>query len=274
MGKYKKILLGLALSLSLVFLCEQISLADEESPENPTEISESQGETGEEKDKLIITEEPVQSSKPPSESVDESRSGADKASGDKGQEVKESLKDNPTQATNKEENKEEKAKNQPPAKEVKAPAKENKGKAKLKPKAEIKEASKLDKKPETSEKPKTEVNSAKGQNVEALEKDPSMKTEGESRPRTDQEESYIERSNQDTATNTYLEDQKNETLALEVGPNDNKEKSEEINLKTRAELKDEGAGADRIYIHLIGVFALALMAVILLKVIKTKKKEP
>ena len=34
-----------------------------------------------------------------------------------------------------------------------------------------------------------------------------------------------------------------------------------------------GAGAERIYIHLLGVFVLALMAVILIKVIKTKKKE-
>ncbi len=273
MGKYKKILLGLALSLSLIFLCEQISLADRESPENPTEISESQGETGEEKDKLIITEEPAQSTKTPSESVDESRSGADKASGDKGQDNQESPKENPDQVTNKEENNDEKAKNQPPIKEVKAPAKENTRQTKLKPKSEKNEHDKLDKKQETKEKPKPGVGTSKGQSVETLEKDSKMEADGESSPRTDQEESYIESSNQDTATNTYLEDQKNETLVLEVGPNDNKDKNKEINLKTRAELKDEGSNADRIYIHLIGVFALALMAVILLKVIKTKKKE-
>ena len=273
MGKYKKILLGLALSLSLIFLCEQISLADRESPENPTEISESQGETGEEKDKLIITEEPAQSTKPPSESVDESRSGADKASGDGGQDKQESPKENPDQVTNKEENNEEKAKNQLPLKEVKAPAKENTRQTKLKPKAERNEPDKLDKKQETKEKPKPGVGTSKGQSVETLEKDSKMEADGESSLRADQEESSIESSNQDTATNTHLEDQKNETLVLEVGPNDNKDKNKEINLKTRAELKDEGAGANRIYIHLIGVFALSFMAVILLKVIKTKKKE-
>ena len=271
MRKYKKILLGLTLSLSLIFLSAQISLADEQSSENPvkTETSENQGESGGEKDKLIITEEPAQSIKPPTESEGESEPETNEASGNRGQEKEESPKEKPDELNNKEENKEEKAKNPPPSKEVSPPSKDNADKQK----PEKKDSNKLKTKPETIEKQKAEVNTNKAQNTKTLEKDSDTKTEDGLRTSTNQEEPYIENSNQDPETNTYLENQKNETLVLEVGPNDNKYKNKEINFNTRAELKDEGAGADRIYIHLVGVFALALMAVILIKVIKTKKKE-
>lgn len=275
MRKYKNFLLGLALSLSLIFLSEQISLADEKSSESSTrtETSESQGETGEEKDKLIITEEPSQIADPPEKSKGETKLETNETNGDKGKAEEEEPKENPDQVKGKEESKEEKQKEPPAAKEVASPFKESTAKTKLSPKAEIKETNKLEKKVETSEKPKVEVSSDKAQSNKTLEKDSDTKTDDVPKARTDQAEPYIENSKKDLGSNTYLEDQKNETLVLEVGPNDNKDKNKEINLKTKAELKDEGSGADRIYIHLVGVFALTLMAVILIKVIKTKKKE-
>ncbi|MDU2558645.1 MAG: hypothetical protein E7C95_06680 [Anaerococcus prevotii] len=275
MRKYKKILLGLAFSLSLIFLSKQISLADEESSENPakTETSENQGESGGEKDKLIITEEPAQSTKPPTESEGESELETNQASGNRGQKKEERPKEKQDELNINEGDKEEKTKNPPPSKEVSPPSKESADKEKSKQKPEKKDTNKLETKPETIEKQKAEANTNKAQNTKALEKDSDTKTEDGLRNSTNQEEPYIDNSNQGTETNTYLENQKNETLVLEVGPNDNKDKNKEINLKTRAELKDEGANADRIYIHLVGVFALALMAVILIKVIKTKNKE-
>lgn len=275
MGKYKKILLGLALSLSLIFMSESISLADQESSENPTgtETSESQGETGGEKDKLIITEEPSQIAEPSEKTKGEAKVETNEANVDKGKRKEEGPKENPAQVKGKEESKDEKPKDPPADKEVASPSKESTGRTKPNPKAEIKETNKLEKKVETSEKPKAEVSSDKAQSNQTLEKDSDTKTDDVPGSRTNQAEPYIENSKKDLGTNTYLEDQKNETLVLEVGSNDNKDKNKEINLKTRAELKDEESNADRIYIHLIGVFALALMAVILLKVIKTKKKE-
>ncbi|WP_306483757.1 hypothetical protein [Anaerococcus sp.] len=275
MRKYKKILLGLALSLSLIFLSEQISLADEKSSESSTgtETSESQGETGEEKDKLIITEEPSQIADPPEKSKGETKLETNETNGDKGKAEEEEPKENPDQVKGKEGSKEEKQKEPPAAKEVASPSKESTAKTKLSPKSEIKETNKLEKKVETSEKPKAEVSSDKAQSNKTLEKDSDTKTDDVPKARTDQAEPYTENSKKDLGSNTYLEDQKNETLVLEVGPNDNKDKNKDINLKTKAELKDEGSGADRIYIHLVGVFALTLMAVILIKVIKTKKKE-
>lgn len=275
MRKYMKILLGLALSLSLIFLSDKISLANEESSENPTraETSESQGETGGEKDKLIITEEPSQIAEPSEKAKGEAKVETNEDNGDKAKREEESSKENSDQVKGKEENKEEKPKDPPAAKEVESPSKESTGKTKLNPKVEIKETNKLQEKPETSEKSKAEVSTDKAQRTKTLEKDSDRKTDDKPFVGTDQAEPYIENSKEDLGTNTYLEDQKNETLVLEVGPNDNKDKNKEINLKTRAELKDEGASANRIYVHLIGVFALALMAVILIKVIKTKKKE-
>lgn len=275
MRKYKKILLGLALSLSLIFLSEPISLADEESSDNPTrtETSESQGETGGDKDKLIITEEPSQIADPPEKAKGEAKVETNEANGDKGKREEEGPKENPAQVKGKEESKEEKPKDPPADKEVASPSKESTAKTKPKAKAEIKETNKLEEKVETSEKPKAEVSSDKAQSNQTLEKDSDTKTDDVPRARTNQAEPYIENSKKDLGSNTYLEDQKNETLVLEVGPNDNKYKNKDINLKTKAELKDEGAGAERIYIHLVGVFVLALMAVILIKVIKTKKKE-
>lgn len=275
MRKYKKILLGLALSLSLIFLSEPISLADEESSDNPTrtETSESQGETGGDKDKLIITEEPSQIADPPEKAKGESKIETNEANGDKGKGEEEGLKENQAQVKGKEESKEEKPKYPPADKEVASPSKESTGKTKPNPKAEIKETNKLEEKLETSEKPRAEVSSDKAQSNKTLEKDSDTKTDDVPRSRTDQAEPYVENLKKDLGTNTYLENQKNETLVLEVGSNDNKDKNKDINIKTKAELKDVGAGAERIYIHLVGVFALALMAVILIKVIKTKKKE-
>lgn len=275
MRRYKRILLGLALSLSLIFLSEPISLADEESSENPTktETSEFQGGTGEEKDKLIITEEPARIAEPPEKSEEESQVETNETSGNKGQEKEESPKEKPDELNNNEGDKKEKSKNPTPAKEVSPPSKDKADKADDKEKSEKKDTKKLEKKPETSEKSKVEVRTDKVQNTKSVDKDSDTKTADKPRTRADQDEPYIENSNQGTETNTYLEDQKNETLVLEVGPNDNKRKNKEVNLKTRAELKEEEAGADRIYIHLVGVFALSFMAVILIKVIKTKMKE-
>lgn len=275
MRKYKKILLGLALSLSLIFLSEPISLADEESSDNPTrtETSESQGETGGDKDKLIITEDLSQIADPPEKAKGEGKVETNEANGDKGKKEEEGPKENPDQVKGKEESKEEKPKDPPADKEVSSPSKEGTAKTKPNPKAEIKETNKLEEKVETSEKSKLEVRTDKAQSSKTLEKDSDTKTDNVPGSRTNQAEPYIENSKKDLGSNTYLENQKNETLVLEVGPNDNKDKNKDINIKTKAELKDVGAGAERIYIHLLGVFVLALMAVILIKVIKTKKKE-
>lgn len=75
---------------------------------------------------------------------------------------------------------------------------------------------------------------------------------------------------------TYLEDQKNDTLVIEIGPKDDDidlgKRSIFADLKKRKKIDDE-PNAQRISIHLFGVFFIAITLVISIKFFKSKNFE-
>lgn len=77
-------------------------------------------------------------------------------------------------------------------------------------------------------------------------------------------------------SSTYLEDQKNDTLVIEIGPKDDDidlgKRSIFTDLKKRKKIED-GPNAQRIYIHLFGVLFVAITLLVSIKFFKSKNFE-
>ncbi|MDO5047651.1 MAG: hypothetical protein Q4D88_03785 [Anaerococcus sp.] len=76
----------------------------------------------------------------------------------------------------------------------------------------------------------------------------------------------------DNEVKTYLDDQKKETLVLEVGSSQDRDNPDRFDFLSRRKKIDDSPNAERIYVHLIGVFFLTITLVVLLKVFKNKDR--
>lgn len=257
MKKRYKFLLSLILLVMLSVFCADFTRAsDEENPPSNTKVETSEGEgQGDGKDKIIITEEP--------ERPINKEAGPIKDSFVSDKKLKEEAK-----AREKDKKKEELSpkedKKKPSDKEV---SKDNSKKGGEKGSLTDKNIPQdtRDKKEEKSEEEKKPANS-KDEDVQITTSSSSSALDSQST-----ESSNSEFLSEDDYKKDYLEKQKNDTLLLEVGPNEDRSKLNPIKIEKKKMKNYEAPNGNRIYIHLLGVFILALTALILLKVLRTKK---
>ncbi|WP_276882574.1 hypothetical protein [Anaerococcus tetradius] len=256
MKKRYKFLLSLILLVMLsIFCADSTHASDEENPPSNTKVETSEGEgQGDGKDKIIITEEPETPKNKQAHPIKDSLPSDKK--------LKQEAKTRETDKK-KEELSPKEDKTKPSDKEAsKDNLKKGGEKGSLTDRNIPQETT--DKKKEKSEQEKNPTNS-KDENVPITT---SSSTGLDSQTSENSNSEYL---SEDDYKKDYLENQKNDTLLLEIGPNEDRSKLNPIKIEKKKKNNYEAPNGNRIYIHLLGVFILSLTALILLKVLRTKK---
>lgn len=254
MKKRYKFLLSLILFVTLSIFCAGFSHAsNEENPPSTTKTETTEGDgQGDTKEKIIITEEPTEKATRSIDSIKDVIPREKKPEAEvKAKEV-------------------DKKNEEPSPTEDKKPvpydtSKDAKAKGVEKGRGEDKKT------PLENDKIDKNLEKSKDDNKASSNKSETSSESLNNTKQTFLENQESEAASEDDYRMDYLENQKNDTLVLEVGPREDKHKLNEIKIAKKKIKKYEDPNANRIYIHLFGVFILALTALILMKFIRMKK---